>query len=147
MIGREMPKLGKRLLSPPLLPLPHQPQRTLVHEHAPREQHRGGRELEPHRQPPTRGGGGAHVLVDAKVYPEADDGAGLVGQLEEAGEDAADGGDGELGDVGGDGGGYGAAGYACEGAAGVWESVSSLCLCITWDMGCGWVGTGGDTDV
>lgn len=118
-----------------------------MHEHPAREQHRRGRELEPHGQPPTRRRGGAHVLVDAEVYPEADDGAGLVGQLEEAGEDAADGGDGELGDVGGDGGGYGAAGYACEGAAGVWESVSSSCYASLGIWGVDGAGTGGDTDV
>lgn len=107
------------LVRPLGLVLAQQPQGALVDEEATGEEDAGGRELEGHRDPPADGQVRVDGLGNAVVDPEADDGADLVSDLEEAGQDAADRGYGELADVRGDRGRDAAASDSGKGASGI----------------------------
>lgn len=90
-----------------------------MQEEAADKENTGGDDLDGHGHAPAGSRGDVHVLVDAIVDPEADEGTDLVGDFEETGQDTTDGDDGKLGDVAGDGGGDGAAGDSGQGTSSV----------------------------
>lgn len=123
VIDGQLPQLFKRLVRLGVALFAQQPLRALMKEEGAEEQQARGDELHGHGDAPTRKGVGVECLSDAIVDPEADHRANLVGDLEEACQDATDGRDRQLGDVVGHGGGEGAAGQPSENASGIFDEL------------------------
>ena len=126
MVRRQFTNLLERFVGLLVPSLAEQPKRALVQEEATDEEQASGDELDAHGDPPGGSLGRVHVLVDAVVDPEADNTSDLIGELEQAGQDAADRGDGELGNVTGDCGSNRTTAKSREDAAGICESQVSL---------------------
>ena len=61
-----------------------------MEKEATNDQNAGGDDLDSHRDAPCCRRCRIQVLIDAIIDPETDQGAGLIGNLEETGQDTAD---------------------------------------------------------